>query len=277
MGYKQRSHETEMSEQKGKSRTIRDVLDPARAEALHVTLNRSGRPPQTHDPLPPFWHHIYFWDAQAPDRLGRDGHPAVGNGLIPDLGLPIRMWAGGRLRFDAPVRIGIEAEKHSTVVDVQRKEGRTGRLAFVTLRHEICQNGRVCVTEHQDIVYREPLAGDRPARKTAPTGEDAATSARFDSTVLFRYSALTFNGHRIHYDADYARQVEGYAGLVVHGPLLAQLLLQLAEERLGHLSNFSFRATAPLIAGEMAEFCWTDGALWVRGPEGRLCMEATAN
>lgn len=262
----------------GQSQTFNDQLDPERAAALHATLSLAGDAPSVGEMLPPFWHQIYFWDAKPPSALGRDGHPAVGIGLIPDLGLPQRMWAGGRLIFDAPVRLGSPAQKRTTVDGLIEKQGKTGPLGFVTLRHEIRQNDRLCVTEFQDIVYRTPWPeGAGPERRQAPNDEDLCRVVTFDTTILFRYSALTFNGHRIHYDLDYARQVEGYDGLVVHGPLLAQLLVQLAREQLGELAKFSFRATAPLMHVEAAELCWKDGALWVRGPGGRLCMEATAS
>ena len=266
-----------MSNDAEQTRSTVDQLDPARAAALHATLGLPGAPPLAGNALPPFWHQIYFWDAQAPARLGRDGHPAVGSGLIPDLGLPVRMWAGGRLQFDTPVLLGVPAERRSVVESIARKEGRSGSLGFVTLRHEFWQHGSLCVTEHQDIVYRTPRAsGVGSNTPQSPADEATAKSVSFDTTLLFRYSALTFNGHRIHYDLDYARRVEGYAGLVVHGPLLAQLLILLAEEMLGGLASFKFRATAPLMHYEAADLCWKDGKLWVRGPEGRLCMEAEA-
>ncbi|MGB5557872.1 MAG: acyl dehydratase [Paracoccaceae bacterium] len=267
-----------MHEAVGQSQTVHDQLDPARAGALHATLSLPGTPPKAGDSLPPFWHQIHFWDARPAAMLGRDGHPTVGSGLIPDLGLPQRMWAGGRLGFDAPVILGMPAEKRSTVETVARKQGRTGPLGFVTLRHEIWQNNRLCVTEYQDIAYRTPRS-DHISTKARParTDEETVRSISFDTTLLFRYSALTFNGHRIHFDLDYARQVEGYSGLVVHGPLLAQLLMLLAEEILGKLSTFAYRATSPLIDDESASLCWRDGDLWVRGPDGRLCMEATAS
>ena len=236
-----------MHEAVGRTQTLRDGLDPARAAALHATLARAGDPPGAGDALPPFWHQIHFWDAQPPAALGRDGHPP--------------------------------AEKVTTVADVAEKEGRSGRLGFVTLRHEIRQAGRLCVTERQDLVYREAPETRRssPPPPEAPQDEAVAEAAGFDSTLLFRYSALTFNGHRIHYDLDYCRNVEGYAGLVVHGPLLAQLLMHLAERQLGGLRRFRFRATAPLMHDERAALCWgADGRCWVRGPDGRLCMEAVA-
>ncbi|MDM7968288.1 MAG: MaoC family dehydratase N-terminal domain-containing protein [Paracoccaceae bacterium] len=260
------------------SQTITDPMDPARGAALQVALGLTptitvGRA------LPPFFHQLHFWDPQPPARLGRDGHPATGLGLIPDLGLPRRMWAGGRLEFHAPLIAGTAAVKTTTIDSVTRKDGRTGPLGFVTLRHEIAQDGQACVTEWQDLVYREDPSPDAPApvAPQARTDEEICRTVHFDSTLLFRYSALTFNGHRIHYDLDYARDVEGYAGLVTHGPLLAQHLMLLAEERLGTLRQFSFRATAPLMHFEAADLCWCDdGTMWVRGPDGRQCMQAQA-
>ena len=252
-----------------------DVLDPARAAALLATLGRDEGP-GAGDPLPPFFHHIYFWDARPPGALGRDGHPKVG-GLIPDLGLPRRMWAGGRLEFNVPLRLGLSAEKRSICERVEEKTGRTGPLGFVTLRHEYWQEGHLCLTEWQDLVYREdPTEGSaKPSPPTARVDELECLVKTFDTTALFRYSALTFNGHRIHYDDDYARSVERYDGLVVHGPLLAQILMLMVSDTSGPMTRFQFRATAPLIVGEMAQFCRNGSELWVRGPDGRLCMTAT--
>lgn len=250
-----------------------DVMDPARANALLIALGRPERLSEG-DPLPPFFHQLHFWDAQPPEALGRDGHPRVG-GLIPDLGLPRRMWAGGQLRFHAPLRAGIAAEKRSVCENVTRKTGRSGPLGFVTLRHEIRQGGTLCVVDRQDLVYREDPAPDapKPVPPRARTDEDEARPAAFDSPLLFRYSALTFNGHRIHYDADYCREVEGYPAPVVHGPLLAQLLMLMAEER-APLRGFTFRASAPVVLGETVTLCLKDTAAWIRGADGRQCMSA---
>ena len=251
-------------------------MDAARAAALQATLGEeqmivSG------SPLPPFYHQLYFWEARAPAALGRDGHPAIG-GLIPDFGLPRRMWAGGRLLFYAPLLTGIPARKTTRLAGTSRKTGRSGALAFVTLRHDIHQSGALCVTEFQDLVYREDPAPDlpQPHYPMAPTDETIREDFHFDSTLLFRYSALTFNGHRIHYDLEYTRHVEGYKGLVVHGPLLAHLLMRMAARQLGTLKSFSFRATAPLMQSEPASLCWKPGAMWAKGPDGRQIMAAHA-
>lgn len=253
-----------------------DPLDVARANALLASLGREATV-QCGDALPAFFHHLYFWTPQPPTMLGRDGHPRVG-GLIPDLGLPRRMWAGGRLQFHAPLIAGQTAVKTSTCESHVRKQGRSGPLAFMTLRHEISQGEILCLTEHQDLVYREDATADAPKPVPPQVPRDAVhqQAVSFDQTVLFRYSALTFNGHRIHYDEAYARDVEGYDGLVVHGPLLAQLLMIMAQERLGHLRAFTFRATAPLMHHEAALLCHDGPDLWVEGPGGRLCMTAQA-
>ncbi|MDQ2094049.1 MaoC family dehydratase N-terminal domain-containing protein [Rhodobacteraceae bacterium 10Alg 79] len=254
------------------------MLDPARASAMQAALGRGGAI-AAGDALPPFYHQLYFWEARPPGDLGRDGHPRPGRGVIPDMGLPRRMWAGGRLEFHGPLRAGEAATKTTQVESTSRKEGRSGPLAFVTLRHEIAQAGRVCVTEMQDLVYREDPGPDavKPIPPVAPVDEESAREAQFDATLLFRYSALTFNGHRIHYDAPYAREVEGYAGLVTHGPLLAQLLMLMAQEELGSLKRFAFRATSPLTLPDPATLCRKGTRLWVRAPDGRQCMQAEAD
>lgn len=257
------------------SETLRDLIDPARAAALQVALGQ--RPSiQAGSALPPFFHHLYFWSPRPPGDLGRDGHPLVGLGLIPDMGLPRRMWAGGRLQFHQPLIAGAEAERRSVRESAEQKIGRTGPLAFVTLRHEVWQQGALGLTEWQDLVYREDPSPDAiaPQHPLARTDETDRREVAFDTTQLFRYSALTFNGHRIHYDLDYARDVEGYQGLVVHGPLLAQLLMLFAAELMGPLTGFSFRATAPLMHFETATLCRNGHAMWVRGPDGRECMRA---
>lgn len=251
---------------------ITDLLDPARICALAATLGLPDARPR------PFWHQVHFWDAQPGAALGPDGHPKTG-ALIPDMGLPRRMWAGGRLTFHAPPKLGHPAEKTTTCVAATVKQGRTGPLGLVTLRHAISQAGQNLVTEEQDLVYR---AADAPSGTPpmAATDETASQTRRFTTTELFRYSALTFNGHRIHYDRPYATGAEGYGGLVVHGPLLAQYLMLMAEDHLGTLGTFAFRATSPLMDTETATLCAkstdTGLTLWVRAEDGRQCLHATA-
>ena len=252
--------------------SVQDRMDPARANALFATLGQVGNV-NSGDALPPFFHQIYFWQPLPPDALGPDGHPALGH-FVPDLGLPNRMWAGGHLKFHADLHAGISAEKTSRVEKVEKKTGRTGPLAFVSIRHTIRQRGALVVSERQDLVYRgHGPAGTPPVTALAP---EVRREVTFNATMLFRYSALTFNGHRIHYDIDYCREAEGYPGLVVHGPLLAQNLMLVAAERLGTLTEFKFRATAPLFHFESATLCMRGNDLWVVGPDGRICMQAEA-
>ena len=165
-----------------------ELLDPTRAAALQVALGLA--PSVTFDaPLPPFFHHLYFWSPEPPENLGRDGHPKVGTGLIPDHGLPRRMWAGGRLVFHRPLVAGHPARRVSIVEDTQHKQGRSGALAFVTLRHDFHQNNQLCLSEWQKIVYREdpnPTATARDIPR-ARTDESDAQVVRFDPTLLFRY------------------------------------------------------------------------------------------
>lgn len=251
-----------------------DLLDPARAHALFVALGHATKV-EAGDLLPPFFHQVYFWDPRIDSELGRDGHPVVG-GLVPDMGLPRRMWAGGRMTFHAPIQIGQKASKTSVCEKAVHKSGRSGSLAFVTLRHEIWQNQCLCITEWQDLVYREDPEISRGVTSIqyADTNEEASVKISFNETTLFRYSALTFNGHRIHYDQNYAKAVEGYDGLVVHGPLLAQHLMLMAQQTFGTLKSFAFRATSPLMHFEEATLCQKGRKLWVRAPDGRLCMTA---
>ncbi|MGR3541499.1 MAG: acyl dehydratase [Hasllibacter sp.] len=242
-------------------------MDPARAAALYAALDLPGPPPGAGDPLPPFFHQAHFWTPVRPSELGPDGHPRQGLGPIPETGLPHRMWAGGRLTFHAPLGAGRPAERVTVRERMTRKDGRSGPLAFVTLRHEIRQDGTARVTEWQDLVYRGP--GPAAAPPPAPDWPEVARHGT-DPVLLFRYSALTGNGHRIHYDADYAREAEGYAGPVVHGPLLAQWMMLAA----GPMDGFAFRARAPMTCGATARVL-RDGARMAVASAGGLHMEGT--
>jgi len=263
-----------MNESEVQPQTVNDMIDSVRVAALHATLGLDGAPPGHYDPLPPYFYQIFFWDVRTPWELGRDGHPAIG-GFIPDLGLPRRMWAGARLTFYGPLRAGLPVQKTTTIEKVELKQGRTGALGFVTLRHDIVQGGVLRVAEHEDLVYREDPhpAMPRPEPPTAPEIADDVVEVTFNPTLLFRYSALTFNGHRIHYDRDYAQRVEGYEGLVVQGQLLAQLLM-LRAAAYGTLRHFSVRAHSVLLDFEHAALCRAGDRYWVRGPENRLCVSA---
>ncbi|MBI3148036.1 MAG: MaoC family dehydratase N-terminal domain-containing protein [Betaproteobacteria bacterium] len=240
----------------GREQRDADIAALRHARLMAATVDRPGPPLAAGDALPPLWHWIYFLDARPPGELGRDGHPARG-GFLPPVPLPNRMWAGGTVDFDAPIPLGAAIEKRSTVAAVEHKRGRSGELVFVTVLHEVHAAGRRALRETHDIVYKDaaPSAPPPPVQATAvgAIGDAAPAMERAwtpDATQLFRYSALTFNGHRIHYDADYCRQVEGYADLVVHGPLIATQLAALAEQALGApLARFRYRALRPVLRG----------------------------
>ncbi len=261
----------------GRSQTVADALDPARAAALHAALGTDGEPPAKGSSLRHYWHSLYFWDAQPLDRLGPDGHNMLGN-FIPDFGLAQRMWAGGSLIPRKPLLAGVPAARRTVIDDITAKEGRSGPLKFVTLRHEILQDG-LAATEKQRLVYREPQKGSAPEpAPKAPSGGRQLAEYKFNEVTLFRFSALTFNSHRIHYDADYCRDIAGHRTCVVHGPLLAMLLASAAVEAGGEFSRFACRATATAYCGERIRLFASETAeglvLWASGPDERLCMKA---
>ncbi|TFL16518.1 FAS1-like dehydratase domain-containing protein [Jannaschia formosa] len=265
----------------GRSESAEDRLDLRQARLMQLTLDRE--PTLTEgDPLPPFWHYLYFNPQIRASELGPDGHERLGR-FIPDFGLPRRMWAGGRVEIAKPLRLGERAVKTSTIRAVERKEGRSGRLCFVTVDHDFTVEGEHRLRETQDIVYRDPPAPGAPPPPGRPAPEGATFSRVIapDPVLLFRYSALIFYGHRIHYDADYARDVEGYPGLVFHGPLTATLLVDLGLGHLGGrpLASFDIRAMRPLFGTEsfVIEGHETEeGAmLWARTPDGFTAMTVT--
>ncbi len=231
---------------------MEDLITAWPVHALQATLDLSDPEPRPGDPLPPLWHWLFFLPAVAHSELGTEGHARLG-GFLPPIELPRRMFAGGRFTFHQPLRIGEQAKRVGTVTRIEEKQGRSGRLVFVVVRYEISGEGGLAIVEEQDLVYREAPEGDQaPSPGTEPI--PAAPWSRTvdpDPVMLFRFSALTFNGHRIHYDYPYVTGVEGYPGLIVHGPLTALLLADLARrDGPGRLESFSFRALSPLFAGD---------------------------
>ena len=226
-----------------------DIVTAAKVAAMAATLDRDDPPPQQGDVLPPLWHWMFHAPIARQSGLGPDGHPARG-GFMPPVPLPRRMFAGGRMRFLRPIGVGETITREGEVLSVTPKTGRTGELVFVTVRYVISTPAGPAVEEEQDIVYRAP----QPAAAVATAPDRVNLSdmpwRRFiepDPVMLFRYSALTFNGHRIHYDRPYVTQVEGYPGLVVHGPLIATCLAELARHESGRaLASFAFRARSPI-------------------------------
>jgi 3-methylfumaryl-CoA hydratase len=257
---------------------VADVVTEAAAAALHGLLDAPGPAPANGEPVPPLWHWLAFLPRTAQRDLGPDGHPRVG-GFMPPVKLPRRMFAGARLQFVAALPVGATLERRSTVISVEEKTGRSGDLVFVKVRHELSSDGCLGLVEEQDIVYREPeppagggVAGSgnsrrpgdqepRRAAEPAPEADPAWTWSHelaIDTTVLFRFSALTYNAHRIHYDRPFATGVEGYPGLVVHGPLQAVALAELCRRHRPDdvMTGFRFRAMRP---------AFDDGPLQVHG------------
>jgi 3-methylfumaryl-CoA hydratase len=267
----------------GKSRADDDVIAARHARLMAATVDYP-HPERLRDgePLPPLWHWIYFLEGLPPGELGRDGHPARG-GFLPPVPLANRMWAGGRLSFLGPVPIGTMVRKESRIFKVDHKVGRAGDLVFVTVLHEIKSlAGDLLVREEHDIVYKETLPPS-PRGAPPPPSPEAGSTRTFvpTSTTLFRYSALTFNGHRIHYDQDYCRTVEGYANLVVHGPLTATMLAAFAEEASGRtLREFSYRGLRPALLDDAltlsASLEGDHASLAARLGDGAICMQADA-
>jgi 3-methylfumaryl-CoA hydratase len=266
----------------GREQVVEQAIDPFPAVALSGLLDRAT-PPAVGGALPLPWHWLYFLETPARAATGVDGHPQRG-GFLPPVPLPRRMWAAGSLQCDHPLRLGLPARKRSTVRRVDLKEGRSGPLVFVTVDHLLEQDGRVCLREEQNIVYREAPTGPAPL----PAGEPATRAAQWSATLqpdpalLFRFSALTYNGHRIHYDRDYAVREEFYPALVVHGPLLATALLDLLERgRPGvPVRAFRFRALRPAFDTDTLQLCAAaDGdtvELWTQDAHGHIGMTAQA-
>jgi 3-methylfumaryl-CoA hydratase len=267
----------------GRTETRTDLATSVPCAALSATLDRDDPYPEQGTPVPPLWHWLYFLPLSPLNETGPDGHPKRG-GFLPPVPLPRRMFAGGRFEFHHSLRIGETLTRTSRIKDVSGKQGRSGTLVFVTVRHEISNAQGVALREEHDIVYREHPRADAAAPKPtpAPTGEAFKRDIAPDPVLLFRYSALTFNSHRIHYDRPYVTGVEGYPGLIVHGPLIATLLLDLLRRNFSRASitRFSFRAVAPLFDIHRFAVCGRKEGkrvlLWTRDHEGCLTMEASA-
>ena len=263
----------------GRSESITDTVHAAHANKLAGTLDNEAVY-SSGDPLPPSWHWAWFVPASAQSQLGRDGHPALG-GFMPPVALPRRMWAGSELVFSKPVLIGDTITKTSTIKDLKMKSGNSGALCFVTVRHDFAgKSGDHRFTDRQTLVYRDDPARDASAPKLvkAPPSEVLATIEP-TPTLLFRYSALTFNTHRIHYDRDYCINVEGYPGLVVHGPLQATLLAGEASSRADgrEIAKLAFRARMPLFDTAGFAICSDGDQLWTQTPEGGVAMSLTVD
>jgi 3-methylfumaryl-CoA hydratase len=244
----------------GRKQTVSDIISPVQVRQMAATLNDAARMQQPASaPLPAGWHWLYFNPMEVQSLLGEDGHPRRGS-FLPPVTLPRRMWAGGRLTWYRPFQVGLSVDKASEIISVTRKTGRTGEMVFVTVAHRYTDTQGLLLTEEHDIVYRGMPTETEKTALLALAAQIQSGEHRFerkgehtqaitaDAVMLYRYSAATFNGHRIHYDVDYCRSVEAYPGLVVHGPLIATLLLGFIENQVApgaFIQSFDFRAMRP--------------------------------
>jgi 3-methylfumaryl-CoA hydratase len=268
----------------GRKETCNDIAAAWPVAALAATLDRRDPEPAAGDAIPPGWHWLYFLETTPASELGPDGHAKRG-GFLPPVTLPRRMWAGGRLEFLRPLRVGETLRRDSEILAVEPKRGRSGDLVFVTVRHTVLASGEMATIEEHDIVYREAARpGESPPQgRHAPAAPEWRRELQAGPVMLFRFSALIFNAHRIHYDLDYVREEEHYPGLVVHGPLQTVLLLDLArrEER-RPVKRLVYRALRPIFHTERFTVNGRreDGGkaeLWTADAAGNLAMTATAH
>lgn len=279
-----KNERTQLTDWVGNRRSATDVVNPWPLAALAATLDRRDPEPQPGTAVPPGWHWLYFLETGPASEIGADGHPRRGD-FLPPVELPRRMWAGGRIEFVRPLKVGDTVRRDSEVMSVKSKQGRSGGLVFVTVRHTVTASDIPAVVEEHDIVYRDAPRPDEPAPqlKLAPAHAHWRREMIANEAMLFRFSALIFNAHRIHYDIEYCRE-EGYPGLVVHGPLQTILLLDLCrrhEQR--PVRRLEYRAVHPLFHFERFTVNGTptaDGAqasLWIASAAGGYTMSATAH
>lgn len=271
----------------GKCETLSDGITAAPVHGLSATLDRDDPAPMPGTALPPLWHWLYFLPQHRQSELGPDGHAKRG-GFLPPVPLPRRMWAGGRLQWfqENPLVVGDAVQRISRIESVTHKAGRTGDLLFVLVKHEVHNARGLALSEEHDIVYRAAAQPGDPVPPPVAAEKGAAWQREIvpDDVLLFRYSALTFNGHRIHYDRKYVTEVEGYPGLIVHGPLIATLLVDLVRRNApgAFIKSFNFKAVRPtfdLHAFRINGQPSADGKtvkLWAEDHEGWLTMQATA-
>lgn len=272
---------SDMDEWIGRSRSFESLLDPWPAQALHATLGRAGEAPDISLPLP--WHWLYFLECAPRKALGDDGHPLKGE-FFPPVANPRRMFVGGRMQLHRKLQLRTPATLEETILSCEDKQGSAGSMTLLTVGYRYRQRDRLCIEEQRDFMYLPAREAPEPASADALSPiPDAALSLDIetDPVLLFKFSALTFNGHRIHYDADYARDIEGYPSTVVHGPLTALLLADLAAEAGPDMSRFQFRAQAPLFCGDRLRLRGERGEaggflLTAFRPDGRVAMKAEA-
>lgn len=267
----------------GRSESREDLISPVPVAALSAALDYGAPRACAGEALPPLWHWLYFHSMPRSSETDRDGHAKRGE-FLPPVPLPRRMWAGSRIRFESPLLVGDRARRISTIASISRKKGSAGELVFVTVSHQVYRGEVLAIEEEQDLVYREAASGGTiQAPPPAPARAHWTREITPDPVLLFRYSALTFNSHRIHYDRDYATKVEGYPGLLVQGPLTATLLLDLLyrEWPAAQVSRFQFRGTRPLFEDRPLRIQGRRESdhvvsLWTLDASGALAMTAEA-
>jgi 3-methylfumaryl-CoA hydratase len=269
---------SDFSQWVGRTETASDLAAAAPLARLAALLDHADTT-WPRNAVPPLGHWLQFLPQARQSDIDRDGHPKRG-GFLPPVKLPRRMWAGGRVTFLAPIPIGANVERTSTIADVKAKTGASGEMVFVVVRHDLSVDGKPVIVEEQDLVYRGESSAPAKLGERAADGEKMRTITA-DPVMLFRFSALTFNAHRIHYDREYARNVEGYPDLVVHGPFIATLLMDhfRRETPDATVKKFSFRAGRPLFDTAPFELCLkrtpTGADLWTRDKDGQATMTAT--
>ncbi|MEM6941969.1 MAG: MaoC family dehydratase N-terminal domain-containing protein [Pseudomonadota bacterium] len=240
-----------------RSDTATGLVAEQQARLIHAVLGAAdSKPPRSGDPMPHLWHWYAFPQNNSMAELGEDGHPKLGS-FLPPLRLNRRMWAGGKLTFIAPLYVGEALSRRTVITDIKQTAGSAGEMVIIRLDHEIHGAQGLALVERQDIVYLQIPERYHPPKKTAcPEAPDLHRSVRVSTPLLFRYSAITFNAHRIHYDLPYTQEVEHYPDLVVHGPLQAQLLMDLATEVRGAApKTFAYRGVHPLFAQDALSLC----------------------
>lgn len=267
----------------GGQRVATDVIDAWHVAAFSAALDRTAELPADGTPLPPCWQWLFFRPLYPASHSGADGHERLG-AFLPDVPVQQRMWAGSRMEITRPLQVGERATRTSTIRDVREKRGRSGTLVFVTVAHDYEGDRGGAIQEEQDIVYREQRPGAPTESDTTEPLPKPAWRATWhpDPTLLFRYSALTYNSHRIHYDYRYCTEQEGYPGLVVHGPLMATLMVDLAVQAQDEpITRFAYRSLRPVfdnMAFETAGVPEGDGIrLWVTRPDGTVALSGTAS
>lgn len=267
----------------GKSKDKNDSMAPEQLQRFEAMLDHNPNDVQAGTPLPPCAHWIYFTPMDPHSDIAEDGHAKKGD-FLPPVDLPKRMWAGGNIQFKKQLKAGMPADKKSTIINIEEKEGTSGKLCFVTVRHQINVSGAMAIDEEQQIVYREASEqGVHPIRTTPMDIDyDWKKTKKVDSVMLFRFSALTFNSHKIHYDKEYATETEGYPNLVVHGPLLLVLMLNEFKTKTDGkvIEEVEYRATGPVFLGEEITITSKDVdntrvEMRLLGPDNKIAMKAT--